>query len=256
MKTEWDYTDRAHTYDQRADYSPEAITKLLEQTGCSPEKPVADIGAGTGKLTKMLLDNKLTVRAVEPNDNMRMYGVSNTSNGSVTWTEGVGEHTGLDDSGVYAAFFGSSFNVVDQVKTLDEVSRIVVPNGWFGCMWNHRDVEDPIQKEIEDIIKSFIPNYDNGLRRQDPTSVIESHDHFAKVKHIEERFLVPMKKTNIVDAWKSHDTLYRQSNGKFDDIINKISECLNADEYLVPYFTRIWFAQCTIEKSDWRSDAF
>jgi hypothetical protein len=58
-----------------------------------------------------------------------------------------------------------------------------------------------------------------------------------------------MKKTTIVDAWKSHDTLYRQSNGKFDDIINNISECLNAEEYLVPYFTRIWFAKCTIEKN-------
>jgi ubiquinone/menaquinone biosynthesis C-methylase UbiE len=184
VKTDWDYTDRAHTYDKRADYSVDAISKLLEQTGCTPEKPVADVGAGTGKLTKMLLDKNLTVRAVEPNDNMRMYGIKNTESGSVTWTEGLGERTGLDDSCVYAAFFGSSFNVVDQQKTLDEVARVLVPNGWFGCMWNHRDVDDPIQKEIEGIIKSFIPNYDYGLRRKDPTLVIESHDYFLSVKHI------------------------------------------------------------------------
>ena len=117
MKTDWDYTDRAHTYDQRADYSVDAISKLLDQTGCNQETPVADIGAGTGKLTKMLLGNKLTVRAVEPNDNMRMYGIKNTADDNVIWTEGVGEKTGLDDSCVYAAFFGSSFNVVDQIKT-------------------------------------------------------------------------------------------------------------------------------------------
>lgn len=245
MKTEWDYTDRAHTYDQRADYSEDAISKLIERTGCVPEKPVADIGAGTGKLTKMLLEHGLTVRAVEPNDNMRMYGIQNTEGKSVSWTEGVGEHTGLEDSCVYAAFFGSSFNVVDQQKTLDEVARILVPNGWFGCMWNHRDVDDPIQKEIEIIIKSFIPNYDYGLRRQDPTSVIESNNNFSSVSSIEERFVFPMTKTVIVDAWKSHDTLYRQSNGKFDEIIGAISETLVADEYLVPYCTRIWFSQCS-----------
>lgn len=247
MKTEWDYTDRAHTYDRRADYSLDAISKLLEQIGCSPDKPVADIGAGTGKLTTMLLDHGLSVRAVEPNDNMRMYGINNTSKRSVTWSEGLGESTGLDGSSVYAALFGSSFNVVDQVKTLDEVARILVPNGWFACMWNHRDIHDPIQKEIEDIIKSHIPNYDYGLRRQNPTSVIDAHRDFSRVGYIEERFLVPMKSADMVDAWKSHDTLYRQSNGKFDEIILEIAAFLNSDEYLVPYFTRIWFAQCTTE---------
>ena len=59
MKTEWDYTDRAHTYDQRADYSVDAISKLVEQTNCDQDKVVADIGAGTGKLTKMLLDSNI-----------------------------------------------------------------------------------------------------------------------------------------------------------------------------------------------------
>ena len=114
----------------------------------------------------MLLDAQLTVSAVEPNDNMRMYGIQNTAGKNVTWTEGVGESTGLEDASVHAAFFGSSFNVVDQEKTLEEVARILLPRGWFACLWNHRDVDDPIQKEIESIIKSFIPNYDYGLRRQ------------------------------------------------------------------------------------------
>ena len=155
MKTEWDYTERAHTYDMRADYSQEAVNKLLQKAGCSPDKPVADIGAGTGKLSKILLNFGLTVRAVEPNDNMRKYGIENTKNKSISWSEGTGENTGLDDSSVYAAFFGSSFNVVNQQMALKEVSRILMSGGWFGCMWNHRDVEDPLQ-EIENIITSFI----------------------------------------------------------------------------------------------------
>lgn len=160
MKTEWDYTDRAHTYDKRANYSDPAIQRLLDETGCSAGKPIADIGAGTGKLTMMLLRHGLIIHAVEPNDNMRMYGVKNTENMSAYWTEGVGEATGLDDSSVYAAFFGSSFNVLNQKAALKEVSRILVPGGWFACMWNHLDTEDPVQKRVEQIIHSFIPNYD------------------------------------------------------------------------------------------------
>ena len=244
MKTEWDYTDRAHTYDKRADYSDKAITKLLKKTGCSPDKPVGDIGAGTGKLTKMLLEFDLTVHAVEPNDNMRKYGIKNTEDKSIFWSEGTGEKTGLGDSSVYAAFFGSSFNVVNQQKTLEEVARILVPGGWFSCMWNHRDVNDPLQKEIEKIITSFIPNYDYGLRRQDPSLVITNSGLFSRVENIEERFLVTMEKMEIVDAWKSHDTLFRQSNGKFNNIINEISNILTAEKYNVPYFTRVWFSNC------------
>ena len=244
MKTDWDYTDRAHTYDKRADYSDKAITKLLKKTGCSPDKPVGDIGAGTGKLSKMLLEFDLIVHAVEPNDNMRRYGIKNTQDKSIFWSEGTGEKTGLEDSSVYAAFFGSSFNVVNQQKTLEEVARILVPGGWFSCMWNHRDVEDSLQKEIEKIITSFIPNYDYGLRRQDPSLVITNSGLFSRVENIEERFLVSMEKMEIVDAWKSHDTLFRQSDGKFNDIINEISNILTAEKYLVPYFTRVWFSNC------------
>ena len=56
MKTDWNYTDRASTYDKRADYSHKAVNELLQKTGCSPDKSVVDIGAGTGKLSKILSD--------------------------------------------------------------------------------------------------------------------------------------------------------------------------------------------------------
>ena len=92
----------------------------------------------------MLLEFDLTVHAVEPDDNMRKYGIKNTENTFIFWSEGTGEKTSLKESSVYAAYFGSSLNVVNQQKKLEEVARILVPGGWFSCMWNHRDVEDPL----------------------------------------------------------------------------------------------------------------
>jgi hypothetical protein len=38
-------------------------------------------------------------------------GIKNAMGKSVTWSAGTGEQTGLRTSSVYAAFFGSSFNV-------------------------------------------------------------------------------------------------------------------------------------------------
>jgi len=256
MKTDWDYSERAHTYDQRADYSADAIQDLLANTGCSKDKPVADIGAGTGKLTKILLDKGLTVKAVEPNDNMRGYGILNTHGKSVKWSEGVGEDTGLNESSVYAAFFGSSFNVVDPQKALAEVARILVPGGWFACMWNHRDTEDETQKAIENIIFSHLPDYSYGARRQDPTPLIEASGLFGEVYSIEKRFNVLMTATQIVEAWRSHDTLFRQSGEKFEQIISDIANLLSSSEYSVPYFTRIWYSRLAIDKSDLASELY
>ena len=155
-KVNWDYTEHASHYDKRADYSYDAIKDLVTATGCTPQTPIAEIGAGTAKLTKELLKHGLTLQSVEPNDAMREIGIKNTNGKSVTWSVGTGEATGLPANTFHAVFFGSSFNVVDQKATLAEVKRILLPRGWFACMWNHRDLDDPIQQKIESIIKSFI----------------------------------------------------------------------------------------------------
>ena len=246
-KVNWDYTEHASHYDKRADYSCDAITDLVAAMGCAAGKPVADIGAGTGKLTKELLKQGLTVKSVEPNDAMRAIGIQNTKGQSVTWSVGTGEATGLPAGTVYAAFFGSSFNVVNQNQALWEVTRILVPNGWFACMWNHRDLNDPTQRNIESIIKSFIPAYSYGLRREDPTNTIDASGYFAATQSIERSFVWPMPKSDIVVAWKSHATLRRQAGNDFifDQIIQEISKYMAGLPATidVPYTTRIYFAQ-------------
>ncbi len=246
-KVTWDYTEHASHYDKRADYSCDAIKNLLKAIGCAPSRPVADIGAGTGKLTKELLKHGLTIRSVEPNDAMRTIGIQNTKGEPATWSIGTGEATGLPTSSVYAVFFGSSFNVVDQSLALSEVSRILVPSGWFACMWNHRDLDDPIQQRIESIIKSSIPTYSYGSRREDPTNIINTSGYFSATKSIEDSFLWKMPKADVIVAWKSHATLKRQAgrDSLFNNIIQQIASYLDKlpEVIDVPYTTRIYFAQ-------------
>ena len=75
IKTNWDYSQLAKNYDHRAEYDSSLIKKVLNDFGCKKNFPVADIGAGTGKLTKQLLKQNLIVSAVEPNLNMRKFGI-------------------------------------------------------------------------------------------------------------------------------------------------------------------------------------
>jgi ubiquinone/menaquinone biosynthesis C-methylase UbiE len=250
----WDYTDRAEHYDKRADYSKEAVQTLLQKIGAVPWKPVADIGAGTGKLTKLLALNGLTVRAVEPNDAMMAIGIKNTEGMSVTWTKGVGEKTDLPESSVHAAFFGSSFNVLDQKATLFEVARILFPDGYFACMWNHRDLNDHLQNEIEEVIRQMVPDYNYGSRREDPTAIINDSKLFGQVGYLAQNFKVEMPSNIFFEGWKSHATLERQAGQKFASVLERIQKLLMHYEVIdVPYSTKIWFAPLAVKKTDWRS---
>jgi SAM-dependent methyltransferase len=174
---------------------------------------------------------------------MRAFGIRNTASLDVAWTKGTGECTGLASGGFDLVTFGSSFNVVDQAKALAEAARILSPAGSLACMWNHRDLEDPLQARIEAIIRNEIPGYEYGRRRQDPTPVIDASGLFGTVGAIEELFVVEVPRADYVEAWRSHATLRRQAGARFAAIVEAIERALDDITSLAtPYFTRIWYA--------------
>ena len=243
-KVEWDYTSLASSYDKRADYAGDAIDQMLATAKPDKARPIADIGAGTGKLTKLLLARGYSVLAVEPNDAMREFGIKNTKGQKVTWSVGTGEETGLQSNAFDLVTFGSSFNVTDRAKTLIEVARMLRPRGWFACMWNHRDLDDPLQAESERVISESIPAYDYGTRREDQTAVIKASGLYEDPITIEGKIDNEISKEDFVTAWKSHATLQRQAGAKFNEIIAKLEKLVaKRKKIVVPYTTRIWVAR-------------
>jgi SAM-dependent methyltransferase len=241
--TPWNYSDLAAHYDRRADYAPAAIDRLIATMGLAAGDVVADIGAGTGKLARPLAERGLIVRAVEPNDEMRAHGVRNTGALPVTWRDGTAEDTGLAGGSVRAVTFGSSFNVIDQAAGLRESRRIVEPRGSFCCLWNHRDLDDPLQARIEGIIRDGIPGYSYGTRREDPTAVLRDSGLFGDVQPFAASFTVSMTRDSVLEAWRSHATLARQAGDRFDGIVTAIGAALVTDPVAVPYTTRGWCAR-------------
>ncbi len=247
MKTEWDYTNLADAYLKRPDYSDAALIALFNKTHIQSGQLVCDVGAGTAHLTRKLLAHGLKVHAVEPNDAMRHNGIAVTQdNPNVQWFEGTAEETGQADHLFDLVTFGSSFNVVDHTKTFPEIKRILKPKAWFACMWNHRDLTDPIQAEIEAIIQREVANYDYGLRRAEQTELINSSGLFGEVFKIEGTVYHQQNLDECIEAWRSHGTLARQAQAAFPHVIATIETYLrglNQDVITIPYTTRIWTAQ-------------
>lgn len=247
MKTEWDYSALADAYLKRPDYAPSAIDGLIQLTGISRNDPVCDVGAGVAHLTLELARRGLQVTAVEPNDAMRANGIKRTTAmHNVNWVEGTGEVTHQDSGRFKLVTFGSSFNVTQRQLALMETARILQTAGWFACLWNHRDLNDPIQAEIENLIGQNIKNYQYGSRREDQTDIINASQLFGTVSKITGAVSFDQPLTDCIEAWRSHATLQRQAGELFPTVVNKIAgflESLHKTTIRIPYTTHIWTAQ-------------
>ena len=113
-------------------------------------------------------------------------------------------------------------------------------------MWNHRDLNSPIQSQIEAIIKKFVPDYSYGTRREDQSQIIEKSGLFEEVITISSKVIHTQSKDECIEAWRSHATLQRQSKDKFEKIIDAIDSLLNSLNLIdikIPYETKIWMAK-------------
>lgn len=247
MKTEWDYTTLADAYLKRPDYADAAIDAMFSIAGAEQGDKFCDVGAGVAHLTLMLAARGLDVTAVEPNDAMRANGIKRTAAlANVKWHEGTGEVTGQAAQAFDMVTFGSSFNVCDRQQALKETARILKPRGWFACMWNHRNLEDPIQARIEAIIKERVAGYGYGTRREDQTAVIDASELFGPVVHLDARVIHEQSIAECLEAWRSHATLERQAGAKFHEVISAIDDYLQSlqtPSIQIPYSTNIWVAQ-------------
>ncbi|MBI2339379.1 MAG: class I SAM-dependent methyltransferase [Deltaproteobacteria bacterium] len=248
-----DYTELAKHYFHRPGYSKQVLKALaLYMDAARDGFLVADIGAGTGKLTGILMDLGLSGYAIEPNEAMREEGLRLCRDRSrVKWSKGTAEETGLSDASVDWILMASSFHWTNSIAALAEFHRILRPGGFFSALWNPRDLEkSPLQKRIEEIVCAMAPGlkrvssgaekYTRGLEQ---TLIGTGHFHhpiFMEAPHEE-----TMDRQRYLGVWRSVNDLQAQAGElKFQEILDRIeSEISGLDRIVVPYKTRAWTVQ-------------
>jgi SAM-dependent methyltransferase len=132
----------ADRYDRsRPDYPPELVDDVIAYAGCGSGSEVLEIGAGTGKATRMFCARGLSVVAVEPDGEMAAVASRQaaTAGHNVRIIQSDFESAPLPDGAFPLAYSGQAWHWVDPAGGFQRARRALAPGGVLAAFWNRSD---------------------------------------------------------------------------------------------------------------------
>ncbi len=161
LKSTERFSDRVSNYIKyRPSYPDELIDTLASICHLDSQSIIADIGSGTGKFSKLLLDKNYRVVGVEPNKEMREVAEHQFSKlNNFISIEGESEETSIKSSSVDLITVAQAFHWFNRKKTRKEFERILKPTGYIALIWNQRNLDFPFQKEYDQMLREYATDY-------------------------------------------------------------------------------------------------
>ena len=160
------YTDRVDWYLHGRPTYPDAVLDVLDEgRGLKPDRPVADVGSGTGMLTRVFLDNGNLVYAVEPNASMRSAAEGELRDRpNFVSVAGTAEETGLDSGSVDVVAVGQALHWFDLDRARAEFRRVLRPGGEVLRVWNEQPWgKSALLADLHAALLDFAPQYADNL---------------------------------------------------------------------------------------------
>ncbi|MCG3129483.1 MAG: hypothetical protein FLDDKLPJ_00216 [Phycisphaerae bacterium] len=158
------FSNRIADYDRyRPTYPPQVINDFAETWGLRAGQVAADVGAGTGIFTALLLSRGLEVEAIEPNEGMRKLAADRFRvDRRCRVRPGTAERTGLPDRAVDWVFAAQAFHWFDVDVARIELRRILRDDrggGGAALLWNNRLEDGPFLSEYEAFLHEYGIDY-------------------------------------------------------------------------------------------------
>lgn len=161
------FTRKAEAYSKYRPSYPKGILEILNsQIGFTKDKVVADVGSGTGILSKIFLDNGNFVYGIEPNDEMRSFAERSLADyPKFVSINRIAESTGLPNASIDLVTAGQALHWFDREGARREFARILKTTGYVMIVYNERKKEDGTMDDYDRIIdrnavKSETPDID------------------------------------------------------------------------------------------------
>jgi len=233
----------------RPDFPPAALDWLRQDLGLGPGKTAVDLGAGTGKFTRLLLETGATTVAIEPVAAMMERLKRDLP--AVTALAGRAQQIPLPDNCADAVICAQAFHWFASAESLAEIHRVLRPGGMLGLIWNIRDESVVWVRRLTDIMaphEGDAPRYYNGeWRKVFPARGFDPlHERTFRHEHVG-----PPEKV-IVDRVASVSFIAALEEGKRAGVLTEVRALIESTPALtgksnvsVPYLTRAYWTRKT-----------
>ena len=225
----------ADAYDRaRPSYPREAAEWL---TGRLPST-VVELGAGTGKLTDVLVAIGHDVLATDPLDEMLAH--LRLRHPDLRVATAPAEQIPAATRSVDTVVAAQSFHWFDPERALREVARVLKPEGRIALVWNVRDERVPWVRKLGELIS----DQDQDV---DPSDVLVGSRLFGYVEETAFRHWQPLRRADLRDLALSRSNVAVLDPSAQERVLKKVDEHFDAyhrgpDGLLLPYVARCYRA--------------
>ena len=241
----------ADAYERGRPYYPqEAVDALAAALGIGPGTTVVDLGAGTGKLTRLLVPTGARVVAVEPLAGMRaelgrtVPGVDPNAV-AVEVVDGTAHAMPLPDASADAVVAAQAFHWFADEDALAEIHRVIRPGGGLGLVWNVRDVSVPWVARLTEILEPYAPADVPRHRGDDWRRVFETTDRFTTLEECHFPHAQVVDPESICDRVGSISFVAALPEPDRTAVLDEVAALVagQSPPVTIPYDTRVYWCQ-------------
>lgn len=226
----------------RPSYPAEAVEWIAARTGLDRGHTVVDVGAGTGKLTRLLVATHARVVAVEPVEGMRAVLMERVP--GVKVLEGTAESLPLADANADVITVAQAFHWFDYDRAIPELHRVLKPGGKLVLIWNSRDMNDPLQRAIEDLLAPLrdVAPYQLGEEWRKP---LEVSTLFGPPEEAWFRISQEMTVNGVVERVASTSFVAAMDDGERARLLERVRQLTTGrdEPFAFPYVTEVYVAE-------------
>ncbi len=221
----------------RPDFPPMAIASLIAGLDLRPGRTLLELGAGTGKLTRMLAPSGARIIALEPIAAMRTRLVEAAP--SVDVIDAVAETVPLADTSIDAAAAAQAFHWFDADRALAELARLLVPGARLALVWNVRDEETGWVRALTELIEPYRGNAPShrSMRWMD---AFDRTDAFERPERTSFPYEHRTTRDQMVDRVLSISFVAALDDETREHVAAKARALAPGDEIVFPYRTDVW----------------
>lgn len=238
------FTDRAQDYAAHRPSYPEAcVDALLRGLGAPQFLVAADVGAGTGIMSRLIAERGPLVIAIEPNAAMRE---SAESHERVLWEDGTAKVTGLKDQSVNLVVCAQAFHWFDADAAFAEFRRVLRWTGRLALVWNEVDASAALGVGYREILDGLATDDTPRVRYAAQEDPFAATDLFDDVRKSDFPFSMPHTREGLLG--RALSASYAPKSGPaHEELVERLGALHAAHTdgsgiVELPYLTTMWMA--------------